>query len=57
MWDTELCFVEIKMIFLFQVRMMDVETCGTQDINLKKQNGKLISSDREVEGKGNKKSK
>lgn len=50
-------FCGIKMIFLFQVRMMDVETCGTQDINLKKQHGKIISRDREVEGKGNKKSK
>lgn len=43
--------------FLFQVRMMDVEKCGTQDTNSKKQNGKNISRDREVEGKGNKKLK
>lgn len=38
MWDVELCFVEIKMIFFFQVRMVDVEKCGTQDMNSKKQN-------------------
>lgn len=57
MWDVELCFVEIKMIFFFQVRMVDVEKCGTQDMNSKKQNGKNISRDWEVEGKGNKKLK
>ncbi|XP_074186562.1 programmed cell death 1 ligand 1 isoform X2 [Rhinolophus sinicus] len=54
-----LLFVALTVIFCLKrdVRMMDVETCGTQDINLKKQNGKILSRDREVEGKGNKKLK
>lgn len=43
--------------FFFQVRMVDVEKCGTQDMNSKKQKGKNISRDWEVEGKGNKKLK
>lgn len=35
--------------------MMDVEKCDIQDMNSKKQNGKIISRDQEVEGKENKK--
>lgn len=50
MWNVELCYVEIKMrCFFFQVKLMDVEKCGTQDTNSRKQNGKNISRDQEVE--------
>lgn len=47
-WNVEF-YVEIKMSFFFQVKLMDVEKCGTQDTNSRKQNGKNISRDQEVE--------
>ena len=47
---------ENKNNFFLQVRMMDVEKCGTRDMNSKQQNGKNFSRDWKLK-KGNKKLK
>lgn len=37
--------------FFFQVGVMDMEKCGTRDMNSKQQNGKNISRDRKLKEK------
>lgn len=34
------CYKELRLIFFFLVRMLDVEKCGVEDISLKNRNGK-----------------
>lgn len=48
--------MKIKITFFLQVRKMDVEKCGTQDMNSKQTNGKNFSRDWKLK-KGNKKLK
>jgi len=52
-WDVELRCLEIKIafFFFFQVRMMDVEKCGSRDMKSEKQNGKNISRNWKLKSK------